>query len=80
MKKRYVRGAGIVLSIIGALVFVAQLYAVLPDCTTLSNLCTQTCGGDVTYWVYGGGGSAIECDDAHSPCQTNWGPVDCDDW
>ena len=80
MKKRYLLGACIVLSIIGVLLLTAQLYATLPDCTELSNLCTQDCGGDVIYWVYGGGGQGIECDDGSFPCSTHWGPIDCDDY
>ncbi len=80
MKKRYLRGVGIVLSIIGVFLLTVQLYAVLPDCTVLSNLCTQFCGGEVIYWVYGGGGSGVECKNASPPCHEHWGPIDCDDY
>jgi hypothetical protein len=77
MRKKRISCLFIALSIVAAVFVATKLYAVLPDCEMLWNLCTQTCGGTPTFVVYGGGMVGVECSGGHYPCSPNWGPWDC---
>lgn len=77
MKKRYFLGVGVVLSIICVLVLTTQLFALLPDCVDLWNICQEDCSGDPVFWVYGDGSSGVECNNSHYPCSDHWGPIPC---
>lgn len=75
MKKQHLVMALVLVSIVIA--FAIRLYAVLPDCVNLWNLCQEYCSGTPYMVVYASGIIGVGCKDGQWPCSPNWGPWDC---